>query len=166
MFWRYKVVENWKCTQWPQKDLNHLTVKRNMYTLNTQPQGPNFNPFRSMTSRFRDKRSKIGNAPNDNRRTLTTLLSNVTCIHWILIPKAQISIRFALRPSTARYKVVKNRKCAEWPQNYLNHLTVKRTRYTPNTHPEALISFCSALWQAVFEIQYYRNRKFTEWLKK
>ena len=63
-FSRYKVVENRKCTEWPQNDLNHLTVERTLYTMNTTPQGPNFTPFRSTTRRFREARlSQIGNAP-------------------------------------------------------------------------------------------------------
>ena len=72
-FSRYKVVENRKCTKWPQNDLNHLTVKSTLYTLNANPQGPNFTPFRSTTSRFRDiSLPQITNAPNDPRMTLTT----------------------------------------------------------------------------------------------
>ena len=44
-----------------------------LYTLNTHPCGPNFTPFRSTTSHFQDTRlSKIGNAPNDPRMTLST----------------------------------------------------------------------------------------------
>ncbi len=44
-FSRYKIVENWKCTKWPNNDLNHLSVKSTLYTLNTHTLGPNFNPF-------------------------------------------------------------------------------------------------------------------------
>ncbi len=53
-FSRYKVAENWKCTEWPQTELEHLTVKSTLYTLNTYPRGPNFDPFLSMTSHFWD----------------------------------------------------------------------------------------------------------------
>ncbi len=39
---RYKIVENRKCTLWPQKDLNNLSVKRtHCDTLNAHPRGPN-----------------------------------------------------------------------------------------------------------------------------
>ncbi len=31
----YKVSENRKCTEWPQTELKHLTVKSTLYTLNT-----------------------------------------------------------------------------------------------------------------------------------
>ncbi len=50
-----------ECTEWPQNYLNHLSVKSTLYTLNTHTRGPNFTPFRSTISRFRDTRlSKIG----------------------------------------------------------------------------------------------------------
>ena len=51
-FSRNKIVENRKCTEWPQNDLNHLTVTSALYTLNTYPGGPNFNPFRCTVARF------------------------------------------------------------------------------------------------------------------
>ncbi len=34
-FSRYKVAKNRKCTKWPQTELEHLTVKSTLYTLNT-----------------------------------------------------------------------------------------------------------------------------------
>ncbi len=39
-----------------QTELEHLTVKSTLYTLNTYPWGPNFRPFRSSTSGFQDTR--------------------------------------------------------------------------------------------------------------
>ncbi len=72
-FSSYKVVENRKGTEWPQNDLNYLSIKGTLYTLITHPCGPNFAPFRSTIGRFRDTRlSEIGNAPNALRITLTT----------------------------------------------------------------------------------------------
>ncbi len=57
-----------------QTELEHLTVKSTPYTLNTYPSGPNFGPFRSTTSCFRDtKSSKIGNAPSDPKLNLEHL---------------------------------------------------------------------------------------------
>ncbi len=45
---------------------------RTLCTLNTHLRGPNLTPFRSMMNRFRDTGfSKIGNAPNDPRMTLS-----------------------------------------------------------------------------------------------
>ena len=40
----YKVIENWKSTEWPQSDIEHLTVKRSLYTLNTYLWGSRFTP--------------------------------------------------------------------------------------------------------------------------
>ncbi len=63
----------------------------------------------------------------------------------------------------SRYNVVENRKCTEWPQNDLKHLTVKSTLYILNTHPKVKISLRFALRPAVFEIQCCRKSEFTEW---
>ena len=50
------------------------TVKSTLYTLKTYPWGPNFHPFLSMTSRFRDTRSsKNRNAPSDPKLNLNTV---------------------------------------------------------------------------------------------
>ncbi len=43
-----------KCAEWPQTELEHLTVKSTPYTLNSYPWGTNFAPLRSMTSGFQD----------------------------------------------------------------------------------------------------------------
>ena len=65
-FSRYNVAGNRKCTEWPQTELEHLTVNITLCILNAYPWGPNVGPFRSTTSRFRDTRSsKIGNTQND-----------------------------------------------------------------------------------------------------
>ncbi len=66
-FSRYKVIKNWKFTELPQTELDHLTVKvLYIHSINTYPGGRNFGPFCSMTSRFRDTRLlKIGYALND-----------------------------------------------------------------------------------------------------
>ncbi len=68
-----RVGENRKCTERPQIELEHLTVKSTLYTLNTYPRAPNVGPFRSTISHFRDTTSvKIGNAPNDPKLNLNT----------------------------------------------------------------------------------------------
>ncbi len=76
LFPRYKVAENrksWKCTEWPQTELEYLTVKKLLYTWNTYPWGPNFGPFHSTTIDFQDTRlPKIGNAPNDPKLKFNT----------------------------------------------------------------------------------------------
>ena len=77
-FSRLRVVDNRKCTKWPQNDLEHLTVKNTLYTLNTCPQGSNFCSFHSTTSCYKVqdigflKIGKIWNAQNDLRLILNT----------------------------------------------------------------------------------------------
>ncbi len=101
MYNMHKVAENRKCTEWPQTELKHLTVKITLHTLNTYPRGSNFGPFRSTVSRFRDttctRWAKIGNAPNDPKLNLSTWQSKVLFIHLILTHEVQIFVRFALR---------------------------------------------------------------------
>ncbi len=63
----------------------------------------------------------------------------------------------------SRYRFFENRKCTEWPQNDLTHLSVKSTLYTLNTHPEAQISIRFALRQAIFEILACGKSECTEW---
>ncbi len=40
-FSTYKVVRNWKCTELPQNDFEHKTVKSNLHRLSRQSWGPN-----------------------------------------------------------------------------------------------------------------------------
>ncbi len=77
----------------------------------------------------------IGNTPNDPQNYLKHLTSQVSCIHWMLIPEAQISLRFALRPAIFKVQDVKNRKFTQWLQKDLKHLSIKSTLCTLNTHP-------------------------------
>ena len=107
-----------------------------IFTFFFNNKGLTFSLFRSATSCFRDTRlSKIGNAPKDPRMTLTTSVSKVPCVHWILAHEAQISLRFALRPANFEIQACQKRKCTQWPHDYLNHLRVKSTPCTLNTHP-------------------------------
>ena len=46
--------QNQKFTEWPQTELEHLTINTTLYTLNTYPWGPKFAPFCSTTSIFED----------------------------------------------------------------------------------------------------------------
>ena len=72
-FSKIKFVKNRKCAEWPQTELEHLTVKGILYTLHTSPTGPNFGQFRSMSSRFWDRNSsKNGNSLNDPKINLNT----------------------------------------------------------------------------------------------
>ncbi len=58
-------IRSSKTENTPTDELEHITNKTTLYTLNTFSRGSNCGPFRS-TRRFRDKRSsKIGSAPNN-----------------------------------------------------------------------------------------------------
>ncbi len=94
--------------------------------------------FRSKTCRFRDTALlKIGNTPNEPR---VTELFNFTRILYSLnthlrgrnvTPFCSLNSRF---PDTRLSKIG---NAPKEPQNDLNHLSVKSTLYTLNTHPEA-----------------------------
>ncbi len=68
----YKATKNWKCTEWPQTELEDLTVKSTLYTLNTWPW--NIFIFFSLRSAISEiqGRQKMGNAPNDPKLSLNT----------------------------------------------------------------------------------------------
>ena len=61
--------QNRKCTEWPQTELEHLTVKGTLYTLNTYPWGSNFGLFCSTIKHFQDT-------------TCTRLPINRNCTEW------------------------------------------------------------------------------------
>ncbi len=66
-FWKLEIHPMTPRITW---SINFTSI---LYTLNTHPWGPNFNPFPSTTSHFQDTiLSKTGNVPNDPRITLTT----------------------------------------------------------------------------------------------
>ncbi len=65
----FLVRDNRKCTKWPQNELEYLTVKSTLFTLNTYFRDPNFCPFHFTTSCFEDTMLlKIG--------------KNRKCIEW------------------------------------------------------------------------------------
>ncbi len=112
------VVKNWKCTEWSQNQLEHLTVK---ITLHKIPLMPNFCSFRSTTSRLRDTRlSKVGkirHAPNDVKMTLNTWQSTVPCIHEVTTNEAYISSFSLYDQPFSRYNVPENRKFWKFPND-------------------------------------------------
>ncbi len=73
-----RLVENRKWTEWPQTELEHLTVKSTLHMLSTYPWGPNVGPFRSTISCFQDTTctmsAKTRNALNDPKLNLSTWL--------------------------------------------------------------------------------------------
>ena len=71
---------NPKCAEWLQNDLEHVTDKSTMFTLNTYPRDPKFGPFSSTTSRFWDTRlSKIGMHRIGMHRTYEFCGMNLLC---------------------------------------------------------------------------------------
>ena len=57
----YKVTKTPKCTELPKTELEDLTVKNTLCTLNTYPWGQTFHPFCSTISHFRHKVAKNQN---------------------------------------------------------------------------------------------------------
>ncbi len=73
LFSRYQIVENQKCTEWLQTDLEHLPVKSTLYTLNTYPWAQIFIHFAVQPATFEIQGcGKIDNALIDLRMTLNT----------------------------------------------------------------------------------------------
>ena len=65
--------QNRKCTEWSKTEFEQLALKSILYKLNSFSIGPNFGPFRSKVSRFRDTwSSKIGNTLNEPKLNLNT----------------------------------------------------------------------------------------------
>ncbi len=98
-FPRYKFAENRKCTEWPQTELEHLTGKSTLYTLNTYPEAQILVRFALWLAVFEIQGRQNGNAPNDPKLNLNTWQSKVPFIHEILTHEAQILVRFTLRPA-------------------------------------------------------------------
>ncbi len=120
--------------------------KHNLYT-EFLPRGPNFTLFHYTTSRFRDKGCRNLEMPRmapewPFKHFTVKRVMNTLKIH----PKTQIS----LFHSTT---LVENRKCTEWPQNDLKHVTVKSFCIYWILTTEAQISLCFAIRPAVFKIQ-------------
>ena len=94
---------------------------------------------------------------------------SVNCIQRIFATDAQILVRFALQPAVfLRNKVVKNWKYTEWPQDDLEHLTVKKKKKVPCIHwtfaPESQILNRFAVRASIrFRGKVVENRKCTEW---
>ena len=86
----------------PRNDLNCLTVKSTLCTLDTQPRLSYCDPFHSTTSGVRNKRLlKIGNAPNDPGMTLTTFKCQKYPVHTEYQPRGPnfTPFRSTTRPS-------------------------------------------------------------------
>ncbi len=124
-----------------QNDLKHLTAQSTLYTLNTHPRAkisPSFSVRPAIFTIQSCRKSEMHRMTPE--MTLSTYLTKVPCIPWILTHNAQISLCFTLRTAVFEIQGFDNWKCTEWPQNDLKHLTVKSTLYTQNTHPQSQIS--------------------------
>ena len=149
-FWSvslYDHCKNQKCTEWPKTELDPLSVKKTtLYILNIFPRGPNFVRFTLQLGvskiQGREKSEIHRMIPNwtwihNNQKYLYTLNTHSRGANiWSV---SLYDERFS------RYKVAENQKCTEWPQTELEHLIVKSTLYTLNTHPWGLNCgpFCS-----------------------
>ncbi len=87
-------------------------------------------------------------------------MSKVPCEHWILTPEVQISLSFALRPAIFEIQACPKSECAKWPQNDLNHLSVKSTLCNWILTPEAQISlFRSTVARSPDNWGFWGNKK-------
>ncbi len=115
--------------------LSSTNIPENLpYTLRTYPRSPNVGLFRSTTSRFQDTTlSKIEMNPNWSW-TLNTLKYSVYRYtkYLPLRPKFWSVLLYDQRFS--RYKVDGTRKCTEWLQTKLEHLTAKTTLHKKNEY--------------------------------
>ena len=155
-FLRYKVVKNWKCTEWSQIDLNHLTVKRTLYTLNTHPRVTYFTSRLGVFPRYKLVENwKCTEWPQNNLKNLT--VKTTTYALNTHPPRPKFHSVSLYNQSFSRYKLAKNRICTEWPQNDLKHLTLKGPCIQWILTPKAQISLRFALWPAIFQIQACRK---------
>ena len=157
----HKVGKNRKCTEWPQTELEDLTGKSIIYTLHTYPRGPNFGPFRSTTSCFRDTRSsKIGNAPSDHKLNLDEHLTvKILYMHILYLPQgAQTLVHFALRLAVSEIHVQGGQKSEMHRMTPNWTWTLNSQKYSTGIHwilnPEAQILVHFAL---------FRDTKCTRW---
>ena len=147
-FSRYKVAENRKCTEWPQTDLKHLTVKSTLHTLNTYPMRPKcwcFSLYDYPFPRYKvDQNRKQTEWPQTELKHLTVKVTLYT-IEWSP-PGAHIVVRFALRPAICeiqgRRKSEMHRMTPNWTWTLNSQKYPVYTKYLP---PEAQILLRFAL---------------------
>ena len=130
---RYKVVTNWKCTEWPQTDLEHLTGKSTLHALNTYFWGPNIRPFSSTRYKIPKTRKCTEWPKTELKHWVKSTLYTLNTYPWG--PKL---IRFALWLAISEIQHVQvdeNRKCTEWPQTERGTLSSQKyfahTKYLP-----------------------------------
>ncbi len=140
-------------------DLEHLTVKGNLYILIIYPRGTNLAPFALRPTVFEIQGCwKSEDAPNDFTLILNTLtVNNLSALHmyiqqW-LTPGTQILLGLIMTNHFRDTRLSKIPKCTEWHQNYLKHINVKSTLYPSIIYPWGTNFLCFALRPTVFKIQ-------------
>ncbi len=109
--------ETRKCTEWPETELGHLTVKSTLYTLITYHWGSNFLFRCALRLALSEKLQrynmyKVG----ENRKYIEwpqTERDHITLkrtLYTLNTPEDQISVRFALRLATSEIHVQGRRK--------------------------------------------------------
>ncbi len=124
-FRRYKVVKIVECTESPQTEFEHLTVKSTLYSLNTYSTGLQFGPFCCTSSCFRETRlSKIWKCTEWQQTEFEHLkVRKVSCIHQILYPWDQNFDPFCSQV----FKIQGTRPQDTRPQTALEHSEVTNT---------------------------------------
>ena len=140
-FSRYKVTESKKFTKWHQNDLELLTVKTAMCTLNTYLRGPIFCPFFSTTRCFQGTKctrswriGTFGNAQNDLTDLKHLTIKNTLYMYYF--------VRFALRPSVFKIQGCWKSEISEmhrmtllWNLNSQKYLIYTKYPQSPNVCP-------------------------------
>ncbi len=98
LFSRHKVVENLKCTEQLQTDLEHLALKHICIQWIPPLWGPYFRPFGYTTSHFQDTRFSKWEMHWMTSNWPWTLHSQNSHVYWILASEPQIFVCFARRP--------------------------------------------------------------------
>ncbi len=173
LFSRYRVIENRKCTEWPQSDHGPLTVKSTLYTLRTSPVVLIWSflfydqPFFEIQGYRKSEKSEVHSMTLEwhwtfNNKNAPCTLNTYPMRHTLL------SVLLYENPFST-YNVVgnlKSQKCIKWPQYDLGHLMVKTTPIHQLRTPEAQILIRFALRPPFSRFKVVQNRKnwkCTEW---
>ena len=133
-------VNNGKCTEWPQTDRKHLTVKCIFYSMNACPQIPNFHPFRVTTA--------VGNRKctewHQNDLEYLTVKSTLYTLNWILpqTPKLRSFYSMTSRLQGSRLSKIGNAPNDPgwaWTRKYQKYpVYIKYLLLRPNFHSVSL----------------------------
>ena len=140
------------CTEWPENDIEHQTVKGTPYTCYNYPQNSKFTPFSSTTSCFWVAGHFKTSALNEPKMTLNTKRSKVPHIHVTTTPESRISIRFALRTFSSHMPLLRqvDRVTPKWSSTLKGCAPLGPHIYVTSTY-ESTISLRFILRTAVFD---------------